>query len=362
MTPAERQELLQCSRRIAALLYQEACEQNEPMANLGAIESTVRSQVQDHVTPVIGEFFGQTVTGTDAGYPRQLESILGQLSLSSEQARQLGVRPRQQISPYLELCCLRQSAIVSYAQAATEVEVQTGRRVSAKTQQRLEERHVFAVPASEVPVEQMSLDGGMIRLRTPLGEAAEWREYKALNLGEQHQGMAWFKDNEHLIEWANGLPLAPIVNCLGDGHDGVWGVYAQIGRDPQRHEILDWFHLMENLHQVQAATELLETVRGFLWQGQVDAAMNALNEADSVAAKRFCGYLERHRERIPNYRYYQEEGWPIGSGDVESWVKQINQRTKIPGASWKAERVPQVLAHRCAYLNGMLSPHQYFST
>ena len=100
--------------------------------------------------------FCPTVTGTDEGYPRQLESILGPLSLSSEQAKQLGVRPRQQISPYLELCCLRQSAIVSYAQAATEVEVQTGRRVSATTQQRLEARHVFEVPTSEVPVEQMS--------------------------------------------------------------------------------------------------------------------------------------------------------------------------------------------------------------
>lgn len=59
MTPSERQELLQCSQRIAELLYQEACEQNQPMANLGAIESTVRSQVQEHVTPVIGEFFAK---------------------------------------------------------------------------------------------------------------------------------------------------------------------------------------------------------------------------------------------------------------------------------------------------------------
>ena len=59
MTPADRQDLLQCSQRIAELLYQEACEQNQPLANLGAIESTVRSQVQDHVTPVIGEFFAK---------------------------------------------------------------------------------------------------------------------------------------------------------------------------------------------------------------------------------------------------------------------------------------------------------------
>ena len=239
--------------------------------------------------------------------------------------------------------------------------MQTGRCVSAKTQQRLEERHAFELPTSDVPVEQMSLDGGMIRLRTPLGEAAEWREYKALNLGELHQGMAWFKDNEHLIEWANGLPLAPIMDCLGDGHDGVWGVYAQIGCEGQRHEILDWFHLMENLHQVSATDEERQTARSFLWEGQVNAAINAFEATESETVRRFCSYLERHRDRIPNYRYYQEEGWPIGSGDVESWVKQINQRTKIAGASWKAERIPQVLAHRCAYLNGMLSPQQYFS-
>lgn len=225
---------------------------------------------------------------------------MGRLSLSSEQAKRLGVRPRQQISPYLEIYCLRQSAIVSYAQAATEVEVQTGRQVSTKTQQRLEERHSFEPPTSEQPVEQMSLDGGMIRLRTACGEAAEWREYKAVNLGELHQGMAWFKDNEHLIEWANSLPLASIVDCLGDGHDGVWGVYGQIGKDAQRHEILDWFHLMENLHQVSATTEELDAARSFLWQGQVDAAINAFESTEAEATRRFCGYLKRHRDRIPN--------------------------------------------------------------
>ena len=57
MTPAERQELLQCSQRIAELLYQDACEQERPVANLGAIESTVRAQVQESVLPTIGEFF-----------------------------------------------------------------------------------------------------------------------------------------------------------------------------------------------------------------------------------------------------------------------------------------------------------------
>jgi hypothetical protein len=35
--------------------------------------------------------------------------------------------------------------------------------------------------------------------------------------------------------------------------------------------------------------------------------------------------------------------------------KQIDRRTKISGAQWKTENVPQGLAHRCAYLNGLIS-------
>ncbi|MCG6133631.1 MAG: ISKra4 family transposase, partial [Nostoc sp. LLA-1] len=62
------------------------------------------------------------------------------------------------------------------------------------------------------------------------------------------------------------------------------------------------------------------------------------------------------RQRIINYEYHQaEEICSIGSGSVESAVKQVDRRTKISGAQWKRENVPQVLAHRCAYLNGLLS-------
>ena len=57
MTEQEREELRQYSLRIAELLYQEARESNRPVSNLGAIESTVRTQMQEYVTPTIGEFF-----------------------------------------------------------------------------------------------------------------------------------------------------------------------------------------------------------------------------------------------------------------------------------------------------------------
>jgi hypothetical protein len=68
----------------------------------------------------------------------------------------------------------------------------------------------------------------------------------------------------------------------------------------------------------------------------------------------FITYLNKHKHRIVNYGYLQAEGISIGSGSVESKIKQIAHRLKITGASWESGNVPQVLRHRCAYLNGCL--------
>lgn len=85
-----------------------------------------------------------------------------------------------QLSPGLEVCCLRLSANVSYQHAAEDVEVFTGMRISAATQQRLVHRKTFDWPHLEQPVEELSVDGGKIRLRTPLGEPCSWKEYKGV--------------------------------------------------------------------------------------------------------------------------------------------------------------------------------------
>jgi hypothetical protein len=66
-------------------------------------------------------------------------------------------------------------------------------------------------------------------------------------------------------------------------------------------------------------------------------------------------YLQKHRHRIPDYWYFQtEQICSIGSGAVESSVKQIARRVKISGAQWIAKNVPQVIKHRTAYLNASL--------
>ena len=93
----------------------------------------------------------------------------------------------------------------------------------------------------------------------------------------------------------------------------------------------------------------------WLWKGNVDDAIACCAECKLKQADNFCAYLEKHRHRIINYQYYQaEQICSIGSAAIESTVKQIDRRTKISGTQWNLDNVPQVLAHRCAYINGLI--------
>lgn len=56
MTLEEARELNSCVRRISELLYQDAQSQSLPVNTLAEIESTVRTQLQTHVSPQMGLF------------------------------------------------------------------------------------------------------------------------------------------------------------------------------------------------------------------------------------------------------------------------------------------------------------------
>jgi len=51
-------------------------------------------------------------------------------------------------------------------------------------------------------VEELSVDGGKVRLRTPNGQGCEWKDYKAVNLHGQAVA-AYFQDNQALLTWVN---------------------------------------------------------------------------------------------------------------------------------------------------------------
>ena len=111
------------------------------------------------------------------------------------------------------------------------------------------------------------------------------------------------------------------------------------------------YHLKENLHKVCCSNKRLRDVKTSLWRGKIDVAIAAFASWDNPLVTNFLAYLERHRLRIPDYQAFQIQGINIGSGAVESTIKQISRRIKTSSAQWKRDNLPQVLKHRCAYLN-----------
>jgi len=251
------------------------------------------------------------------------------------------------------------SANGSYTNTAQDLESLTGLRISPSTQQRLVQRYEFTAVRVKQEVEELSVDGGKVRLRTPVGQRCEWRDYKAINLHGQAVA-AYFQDHQALLTWVNQQQLSEICTCIGDGHDGIWNLIAGIATSESRLEILDWCHLVENLYKIGGDEELLARVEAFLWRGNVMAAIAEFDRRSHPQVDNFIAYLRKHESRIPDYWYFQtEQISSIGSGAIESTVKQIGRRVKISGAQWNRQSVPQVLFHRTAYLNGMLSTTNY---
>ena len=100
-------------------------------------------------------------------------------------------------------------------------------KVSGKTQPRLVHRYQFEDSQCEQKVVEISLDGGKVRLRTQTqGEACIWRDYQAVCVYPQSR-MAWFQNNDKLVQWVNEQNFEPVLDCVGDGHPGIWNLMNQ---------------------------------------------------------------------------------------------------------------------------------------
>jgi hypothetical protein len=281
-----------------------------------------------------------------------IKTCVGQLTVSEKQAKKLNIKPRVRLSPQIEKSCLLLSANVSYENAARDFRELTGIEVGHSTQQRLVHRTQWTVKSAMGTIVALSVDGGKARIRTPEKGPNGWLDYKAITLHDSMCG-AWFQENDELLKYANSQPLAKPISCLGDGHPGIWNIMRGIQKAEERREVLDWYHLMENLHKVGGSLQRLKEVRALLWQGNIEEAKKAFSDWFNPPKEivNFLEYLEDHKRRIPNYQLDQEKGLCIGSGAVESTIKRIGARIKIAGAQWNIENLSNVLKQRCSYLN-----------
>lgn len=158
-------------------------------------------------------------------------------------------------------------------------------------------------------------------------------------------------------------PGEELVVCLGDGAPANWSQFAL--HFPRRVEILDWYHGTEHLwaagngvfgEGTAEARSWEVECEAALWQGDVEAVLEALErqggQPRGQAAAAELHYFETNRERM-RYAQFRAQGYPIGSGTVESACKRvIGARLKQAGMCWSKAGAQGVLSLRTALLSG----------
>jgi len=127
--------------------------------------------------------------------------------------------------------------------------------------------------------------------------------------------------------------------------ESVWRNWQHI-----RQEILDWYHLKENLYKVGGSLKRLKAAETFLWQGQLDLASALFEKSLHKILSAILKSIQD--ESLTTSIFLKKVLCSIGSGAVESAVKQIGKRLKISGAQWKWK--PQMLQLRSISMVSLL--------
>lgn len=163
-----------------------------------------------------------------------------------------------------------------------------------------------------------------------------------------------------------GWPRVCDTEVLGDAASWIWNLYAEHFHTSLG--VVDWYHATEHLgHAAQAlypeggvaSTRWYSAQKTRLHQGHADAiardlAASAAREPDperSAMLGSNAGYFKNNRDHM-QYQDYRIEGWPIGSGMVESEAKQFKARVTGPGMRWSRSGGDNILAISSAVLTG----------
>ena len=155
------------------------------------------------------------------------------------------------------------------------------------------------------------------------------------------------------------------VVVIGDGAAWIWNLADE--HFPDATEIVDYMHAKTHPYDLakqafgeentQAVENWVNTTEIPLYNGetlQVNAQIRALiqeNPAIVDVVERETRYFQKHSHRM-QYRTLNENGYPIGSGVIESACKHVvAERCKLAGMRWKKEGLNAILFWRCLLKN-----------
>lgn len=160
------------------------------------------------------------------------------------------------------------------------------------------------------------------------------------------------------------LPHARDYLVIGDAAPWIWNLVSEHFAGGR--QVVDWYHATEHLHQVGHLIWGTESAQAMAWakgmekplmQGQ---AWYVAEQVRRLATKYpqitqelqvEAGYFENNHRRM-QYLELREDGFPIGSGMVESGCKQYRARFNGPGMRWSRQGAEHLIPIRSAILSG----------
>lgn len=221
------------------------------------------------------------------------------------------------------------------------------------------------------------MDGGMVYVR---GEG--WKEMKAGVIGDIEHAMAQvdrppdeqrhrlrnlqyvgvvgdshtFSRAMWILALQHGVPYAGRSAVIADGAAWIWRLAADLC--PVSTQIVDWYHAKDHLAQAaqtaypddpDAAQRWLKQQARLLYQGEIWKLLLAFRRAglDETHTR----YFHTHQRRM-QYQTFRADGFIIGSGSVESGIKQYKARLTGAGMRWSRTGVNRMVVIRSAILSG----------
>jgi hypothetical protein len=154
------------------------------------------------------------------------------------------------------------------------------------------------------------------------------------------------------------------VEFVSDGAEGIWQLQEMVF--PKARKRLDLYHskckIGERVKQAYAGSAkrqaIEEAVQAYFEKGLVEEAIRYLKRrrpraaGKKQAAQKLIGYLERHRERIPDYEAVRAAGGCVSSGLTEKANDLlVCRRLKEGTMHWTREGAEPVLQRRQHFIN-----------
>jgi len=173
------------------------------------------------------------------------------------------------------------------------------------------------------------------------------------------------KPHQYVEGLRRGLDHCQRLSSVNDG--APWIERITTTNYPQAVLITDWTHSDERLwkvskavfgEQAPQANQWAEEQIEKLWYGRVEDVLTALHALDWKHKSypdeilQSPGYFEK-RKHMMDYARFRAEGYPIGSGTVESGINTVcHHRMKRPGRGWKRENASAMLAALSEFHSG----------